>query len=139
MAFLLDMSASTDEEIEKRKQKYAEDEDFDDDPRALLPVAGAERKAEAMLQPPKRIIDLEKESMVLLIGALETIGDRYGIYGFSGYGRDNVEFYVIKDLRRGVLGRGQDAHRQDRADPLDAHGPGDPPRHRQARQRTTPR
>ena len=51
-----------------------------------------------MLQPPKRIIDLEKESMVLLIGALEAIGDDYGIYGFSGYGRDNVEFYVLKDL-----------------------------------------
>ena len=26
------------------------------------------------------------------------IGDTYGIYGFSGYGRDNVEFYVIKDI-----------------------------------------
>jgi nitric oxide reductase NorD protein len=51
-----------------------------------------------MLTPPKRIIDLEKESTVLLIKALETIGDTYGIYGFSGYGRENVEFYVIKDL-----------------------------------------
>jgi nitric oxide reductase NorD protein len=51
-----------------------------------------------MLSPPKRIIDLEKESIVLLIGALEAIGDSYGIYGFSGYGRENVEFYVIKDL-----------------------------------------
>jgi nitric oxide reductase activation protein len=30
--------------------------------------------------------------------ALETIGDQYGIYGFSGYGRDNVEFFVIKDF-----------------------------------------
>ena len=28
----------------------------------------------------------------------DTIGDSYGIYGFSGYGRDNVEFYVLKDL-----------------------------------------
>ena len=50
------------------------------------------------MAPPKRIIDLEKESTVLFIKALETIGDSYGIYGFSGYGRDNVEFYVIKDL-----------------------------------------
>ena len=46
----------------------------------------------------KRIIDLEKESTVLLIKALETIGDTYAIYGFSGYGRENVEFYVIKEL-----------------------------------------
>ena len=26
------------------------------------------------------------------------IQDRYGIYGFSGYGRENVEYFVIKDL-----------------------------------------
>jgi nitric oxide reductase activation protein len=97
VAFLLDMSASTDEEIEKRKQKYADDEDFDDDPRKYFQWL-AQRRAAQSIAPPKRIIDLEKESMVLFIRALETIGDSYGIYGFSGYGRDNVEFYVIKDL-----------------------------------------
>jgi len=42
---------------------------------------------------------VEKESMVLLINALEAIGDVYGIYGFSGYGRENVEYYTIKDLQ----------------------------------------
>jgi nitric oxide reductase NorD protein len=94
VAFLLDMSASTDEEIEKRKQKYAED--IRDPGRYLSEIA--HRKAQAILEPPKRIIDLEKESVVLLISALEAIGDDYGIYGFSGYGRDNVEFYVLKDL-----------------------------------------
>src|SRR5438552_6425848 len=56
------------------------------------------RRAQELLTPPKRIIDIEKESTVLLIKALETIGDTYGIYGFSGYGREAVEFYVIKDL-----------------------------------------
>jgi hypothetical protein len=98
VAFLLDMSASTDEEIEKRKQKYAEDDDFDDDPRKYFQWL-AQRRAAQAIAPPKRIIDLEKESTVLFIKALETIGDSYGIYGFSGYGRDNVEFYVIKDLQ----------------------------------------
>ena len=97
VAFLLDMSASTDEEIEKRKQKYADDDDFDDDPRKYFQWL-AQRRAAQAIAPPKRIIDLEKESTVLFIKALETIGDAYGIYGFSGYGRDNVEFYVIKDL-----------------------------------------
>ncbi len=97
VAFLLDMSASTDEEIEKRKQKYADDDDFDDDPRKYFQWL-AQRRAAQSIAPPKRIIDLEKESMVLFIKALETIGDSYGIFGFSGYGRDNVEFYVIKDL-----------------------------------------
>ncbi len=97
VAFLLDMSASTDEEIEKRKQKYADDDGFDDDPRKYFQWL-AQRRAAQTIAPPKRIIDLEKESTVLFIKALETIGDSYGIYGFSGYGRDNVEFYVIKDL-----------------------------------------
>jgi len=97
VAFLLDMSASTDEEIEKRKKQYADDEEFDDDPRKYFQWL-AQRRASQAMTPPKRIIDLEKESTVLFIKALETIGDSYGIYGFSGYGRDNVEFYVIKDL-----------------------------------------
>ncbi len=97
VAFLLDMSASTDEEIEKRRHQYADADDFDDDPRKYFQWL-AQRKAQAAVDPPKRIIDLEKESTVLLIKALETIGDAYGIYGFSGYGRENVEFYIIKDL-----------------------------------------
>ncbi|MCH7511715.1 MAG: VWA domain-containing protein [Chloroflexi bacterium] len=97
VAFLLDMSASTDEEIEKRRQQYHDEPDFDYDPRRYFQWL-AQRRAQQAIAPPKRIIDLEKESTVLLIKALETIGDTYGIYGFSGYGRDNVEFYVIKDL-----------------------------------------
>jgi len=96
VAFLLDMSASTDEEIEKRRQRKDE-LDFDDDPRKYFQWL-SQRRAQQILEPPKRIIDLEKESLVLLTRALEAIGDRYGIFGFSGYGRDNVEYYVIKDL-----------------------------------------
>ncbi len=100
VAFLLDMSASTDEEIEKQRQKYDKDDDddnFDGDPRKYFQWL-AQRRARQAIEPPKRIIDLEKESTVLVVEALEAIGDAYGIYGFSGYGRDNVEFHVIKDL-----------------------------------------
>jgi hypothetical protein len=68
VAFLLDMSGSTSEPISP---------------------AG---------ESDKRIIDIERESTVLVVEALEAIGDAYGIYGFSGYGRENVEFHVIKDL-----------------------------------------
>jgi nitric oxide reductase activation protein len=46
----------------------------------------------------KRIIDVEKEALIVMAEALESIGDAYAIYGFSGYGRDNVEFFVVKDL-----------------------------------------
>ena len=96
VAFLLDMSASTDEEIQKTQHRAGDDDQFDDDPRKYLSW-WAQRRAQEAKNPGKRIIDLEKEAVVLLIEALETIGDTYGVYGFSGYGRDNVEFYVIKD------------------------------------------
>ncbi len=97
VSFLLDMSASTDEEIDKKRQKYDEDDDFDGDPAKYFQWL-AQRRSLRAADPPKRIVDLEKESAVLLVEALEAIGDSYGIYGFSGYGRENVEFYVVKDL-----------------------------------------
>ena len=30
--------------------------------------------------------------------ALEALGDHYAIYGFSGYGRDQVDFFVAKEF-----------------------------------------
>lgn len=96
VAFLLDMSASTDEEIVKHTRRFVQD-DFDDDPRRYF-AWWMSRRAQELMTPPKRIIDVEKEAIVLLIRALETIGDTYGIFGFSGYGRENVEFYIIKEL-----------------------------------------
>ncbi len=39
-----------------------------------------------------------KESLVLLAEALEVVGDRYGIYGFSGMRRSRCELYCIKQL-----------------------------------------
>ena len=98
VTFLMDMSASTDEEIEKhRPQERNTPTDYQGDPRNYFQWLSA-RRAQYSPEPPKRIIDLEKESVVLIVEALEAIGDSYGIYGFSGYGRDNVEFHVIKDL-----------------------------------------
>jgi len=96
VVFLLDMSASTAEAIDEA-HRLAEDWDAPDDPVEYM-VWLRNRRSEGQRRSYKRIIDLEKESIVLLITALETIGDIYGIYGFSGYGRDNVEFYVIKDV-----------------------------------------
>jgi nitric oxide reductase NorD protein len=38
----------------------------------------------------------EKESLVLMCEALEALGDRYAIYGFSGMTRTRCDFYRIK-------------------------------------------
>ena len=98
VAFLLDMSASTDEEITRQERPHSPSQMRDvGDPKRYFSW-WMDRRAQEMLEQPKRIIDVEKESIVLLINALETIGDTYGIYGFSGYGRENVEFYVVKDM-----------------------------------------
>lgn len=39
-----------------------------------------------------------KESLVLMAEAMEVLGDRYGIYGFSGMRRSRCELYHVKHL-----------------------------------------
>ena len=46
----------------------------------------------------KSVIEVEKESLVLMSEALEALGDRYAIFGFSGRGRQMVTFDVFKDF-----------------------------------------
>ena len=43
-------------------------------------------------------IACEKEALVVMSEALQELGDAFAIYGFSGYGRENVVFYNIKDF-----------------------------------------
>ena len=49
-------------------------------------------------QDGKRIIDVEREALVLAAEAVDAIGDDCAIYGYSGYGRDQVAFYIAKDF-----------------------------------------
>jgi hypothetical protein len=96
-AFLLDMSASTDAEAPVDEPEPApgrepepeyvgvfDDFDWPDNPQPL--------------PPGRRVIDIEKESLVLMADALEILGDDYAIYGFSGFGRKEVEFFVAKEF-----------------------------------------
>ncbi|MDA1257758.1 MAG: hypothetical protein O3C10_07930, partial [Chloroflexi bacterium] len=96
VAFLLDMSASTAEAIDENKRP-TDDWGAPDDPVEYM-VWLRSRRAEGLRRSYKRIVDIEKEGIILLTSALEQTGDTYGIYGFSGYGRENVEFYVIKEM-----------------------------------------
>jgi nitric oxide reductase NorD protein len=80
--FLVDMSASTDEPLSAAE-------------------SGQPPNGEANGRPEKnvrRIIDVTKETLVIMAQALEEIGDAYAIYGFSGHGRDNVEMYRVKSF-----------------------------------------
>ncbi len=90
--FLLDMSASTDEPIHREVHKPGASDDNTDD------WMKAWQRRPQQSQRPRRIIDVNKEALVIMAEALEELGDSYAIMGFSGHGRDNVEFYVIKEF-----------------------------------------
>ncbi|MFH1468943.1 MAG: VWA domain-containing protein [Pseudomonadota bacterium] len=44
----------------------------------------------------KRILEVAKEALVLTAEAVSALGDRFAVWGFSGYGRDQVAFYLAK-------------------------------------------
>nr|WTB33198.1 hypothetical protein OG781_30300 [Streptomyces sp. NBC_00830] len=46
----------------------------------------------------RSILDLQRDAVSLVAQALERVGDEYGIYGFSGSGRDDVRLSVVKDV-----------------------------------------
>jgi len=72
---LMDLSASTDERV---------------------PCAAGEGEDGAPGE--KKIIDIERESLVVMMEALEALDDEYAVYAFSGYGRGQVDFYAVKDF-----------------------------------------
>jgi hypothetical protein len=81
--FLLDMSASTDDRIADPDEEVA---------------TAQQDPADQTEEDGKRIIDLEKEAVVMMAEALQLLGDNYAIAGFSGYGREQVEYYLCKDF-----------------------------------------
>jgi nitric oxide reductase NorD protein len=105
--FLIDLSASTDDPIEQPSTMATSTSQRQPprDPRSgfsglvkddgfYAPLFAADRQK----PQAKRIIDVEKEALVVMAEALESIGDEYAVYGFSGYGRDNVEFFIVKGV-----------------------------------------
>ena len=61
------------------------------------------RSCAARPRAGRRIIDVTKEALVIMAEALEEIGDAYAIYGFSGHGRQNVEFYLVKSFNEALV------------------------------------
>lgn len=73
VSFLLDMSSSTARTITRHpNQPYT--------------------------RPGQKIIDIEKQGLVLMSEALEAVGDAYAISGFTSEGRRNVKYFVIKQF-----------------------------------------
>jgi len=96
--FLLDMSSSTASPVEDADEE-ADEGYFDWYFERMGAVSWLKAyRTEGLTKTPRRVIDVTKDRVVLMISALETIGDCYGIYGFSGHGRENVELLVIKAM-----------------------------------------
>lgn len=89
-AFLLDMSASTSSPI------------VDPDAPARTPIEDdADPWGDHDMTPPptgRRVLDIAKDALALMCDALHTLGDAHAVYGFSGKGRENVEFHVAKEF-----------------------------------------
>lgn len=92
--FLVDLSASTDDPVDPPAPEPYPDDD-DEYPNLRDPYEAATPTHPA--PEPRRIIDVQREAMLVMAAALEGLGDSYGIYGFSGYGRDCVEVFVAKE------------------------------------------
>lgn len=90
----------------------------------LVDVSGSTSR---QLDSDRRVIDVEREGLVLLCEALEAVGDQYALYGYSGQGRGQVDFLVIKDFAD-RLG-GQAAHRLAGLTPLQQNRDGAAIRH----------
>ena len=95
--FLVDLSASTDDPIEKIEHAPLTDAERDriDNLRDPWDALTAEDLTEE--EPKRKIIDVQREAMVVMASALDALGDSYGVYGFSGYGKDCVELFVAKE------------------------------------------
>lgn len=46
----------------------------------------------------RRVIDIQKEAMVLMAEALDSLGDPFAIYGFSSEGRFRVDLFAVKEF-----------------------------------------
>ena len=94
----------------------------------LVDVSGSTSR---QLEGGRRVIDVEREGLVLLCEALEAVGDQYALYGYSGQGRGNVDFMVIKDFADRLGGRA--AHRLAGLTPLQQNRDGAAIRHATAK------
>lgn len=72
----------------------------------LIDMSGSTSR---QIESGRRVIDIEREGLVLLCEALEAVDDQYAVYGYSGQGRQHVDFFVVKDFDDRIGGR--TAHR----------------------------
>ncbi len=110
--------ALRDEDRRIRKQPYGEDIDLDAVISSYADLVNGEEISQNLFIKQRKvdrniavmfmvdmsgstsgwINEMEREALVLLCESLETLGDRYAIYGFSGLTHKRCDLYVIKEF-----------------------------------------
>lgn len=81
----------------------------------LVDVSGS---TETRVTPTQRVIDVEREAVLLASEAFDALGDRYGIFSFSGHGARDVRVGTLKGfaerngdaVRRRIAGMAADGN-----------------------------
>jgi nitric oxide reductase NorD protein len=104
-AFLADLSASTAVALPEARPAARDDAAAPTDGTAAWVDSGALLYGVYDDDPPaapaparRRVVDLEKEALALMAAVLDRQGDTCALWGFSGDGRDRVDFLVAKDF-----------------------------------------
>ena len=85
---------------------------------ALALLVDASASTDSWVSGGQRIIDVEKESLIVLLEALDALGDRHAAVAFSGEGASGVRLLTVKefaepvgvDVRRRVAGLEPDGY-----------------------------
>lgn len=91
-ALLLDMSGSTGFAIPDPQADAAEAADADED----FFFHAAPRRPLAPAPARRRVIDVARDAIGLMCEGLHGLGDRHAVFGFTGQGREQVDFHVAK-------------------------------------------
>jgi nitric oxide reductase NorD protein len=76
---------------------------------AVAVLADVSDSTDAWVEGPLRIVDVEKEALVVLLEALDALGDRHAVLAFSGQGPRAVSVITVKgfDDPPGAVARGR--------------------------------
>jgi nitric oxide reductase NorD protein len=72
---------------------------------AVALLADVSASTDSWVSDARRIVDVEKEALLVVCEALDALGDRYGIFAFSGESADDVAVLTLKtfDERRTLM------------------------------------
>ena len=68
---------------------------------AVALLADISASTDGWVSSNRRIVDVEKEALLVVCEALDALGDRYGIFAFSGEGADDVTLLTLKSFDEG--------------------------------------